>query len=120
MPQRRGGGDLDLEANWHGKERVFPEHSGTPGPMPTDYPSIAARTIGRWAGDRIAMVGDYAEDSDLAPEHEAGSIYTACGDGTFTDVSDDVCAVISHELQGEFVKGNYGNEWKEAEQNTTA
>lgn len=35
--------------------------------------------IGRWAGDRIAVVGDYAEDSDLpkAPV-PAGIIYSLC------------------------------------------
>jgi hypothetical protein len=35
---------------------------------------------GRWAGDRIAIVGDYAEDADLPPEFHAGSIYARCGD----------------------------------------
>jgi len=34
--------------------------------------------VGRWGGDRIAVVGDYAEDGDLAPEHHAGAIWTAC------------------------------------------
>lgn len=38
MPERRGGGDL-------------PNHDGT--------------VVGRWAGDRIAIVGDYAEPSDI-------------------------------------------------------
>lgn len=34
--------------------------------------------IGRWAGDRIAIVGDYAEPEDLAPEHEAELVYDLC------------------------------------------
>lgn len=34
--------------------------------------------IGRWAGDRIAVVGDYAERGDLAPEHNADLIYDLC------------------------------------------
>lgn len=34
--------------------------------------------VGRWGGDRIAVVGDYGEDGDLAPEHKAGSIYSRC------------------------------------------
>jgi hypothetical protein len=38
MPERRGGGDL-------------PDHDGT--------------VVGRWAGDRIAIVGDYAEAGDI-------------------------------------------------------
>jgi hypothetical protein len=65
MPEPRGGGDFDLDENWHGPERTFPEHNISPGPMPEEYQAIAQRTIGRWAGDRIALVGDYAEDSDL-------------------------------------------------------
>ena len=67
MPERRGGGDLDLDQNWHGPERKFPEHNVNPGPMPDEYPAIARRTIGRWAGDSIAIVGDYAKDSDALP-----------------------------------------------------
>jgi hypothetical protein len=35
--------------------------------------------VGRWAGDRIAIVGDYAEPGDLAPEHEAELVYDLCG-----------------------------------------
>lgn len=35
--------------------------------------------VGRWAGDRVAVVGDYAEDGDLAPEHQAALIHDLCG-----------------------------------------
>jgi hypothetical protein len=82
--------------------------------MPDDYPAVAKRTIGRWAGDRIAFVGDYAEDGDLAPEHGAKSIYGRCksaaypeedvlGPGTpFVDITPDVARVIEHELGGKF------------------
>ncbi len=35
--------------------------------------------VGRWAGDRIATVGDYAEPDDLAPEHEVEFVYYLCG-----------------------------------------
>ena len=41
--------------------------------------------IGRWAGDRVAIVGDYAEPEDLSPEHEAELVYDLCG--THADVS---------------------------------
>ena len=135
MPERRGGGDFDLDENWHGPERV---DMSTDGPMPEEYPAIAKRTIGRWAGDRIALVGDYAEDGDLAPEHKASTIYGRCQADTetvwsddptgasysngmvgdpnygkyahyvetkpaeFLDVSDDVAAVIEHELNGKY------------------
>lgn len=43
-----------------------------------DYPTGYDDVIGRWAGDRIAIVGDYASPSDLAPEHEADTIYSRC------------------------------------------
>jgi len=50
MPERRGGGD------------------------PEPHPAL-----GRWAGDRVAVVGDYAEDSDLPnSEIPASIIYTLC------------------------------------------
>ena len=74
----RGGGDLDVEDNWHGPEREFPRDNGQPEPMPETYSEIAKRTVGRWAGDQIAVVGDYAEDGDLPPEFEAGGIFALC------------------------------------------
>lgn len=50
MSERRGGGDL------------------------IEDPEI----VGRWAGDRIALVGDYAERSDLPPRFNADLIYDLC------------------------------------------
>jgi hypothetical protein len=50
MPEPRGGGDFE--------------------PHPA---------IGRWAGDRVAVVGDYAEDDDIPnSEIPASVIYTLC------------------------------------------
>jgi len=119
MPEMRGGGDLDLEEI---EDKAYQE--------------IAARTIGRWAGDRIAFVGDYAEDYDLSPEYRAESIYARCGDrmsdlneaqrndperfngftedDLYTDISTDVCAVIEHELDGRY-EGNGWRDWKRSE-----
>jgi hypothetical protein len=34
--------------------------------------------VGRWAGDRVAIVGDYAEPEDLVPGHEAELVYDLC------------------------------------------
>lgn len=145
MPEKRGGGDFDLDENWHGPERTS---GAEPGPMPEPYPAIAAKTIGRWAGDRIALVGDYAEDSDLPDcPVPASQIYHKCrpeyrevfnddpegcrykmGHGEhegkymhleeinppeFTDVSDLVCAVIEHELNGKFT----GTGWRDFQYN---
>lgn len=78
MPKARGGGDFDLDENWHGSERKFPENNCSPGPMPEDYMVIAKRTIGRWVGDRVVLVGDYAEDSDLPRRQKASKIYERC------------------------------------------
>lgn len=36
--------------------------------------------VGWWAGDRIAIVGDYAAATDLAPEHRADTIYDRCNE----------------------------------------
>lgn len=118
MPSPRGGGDFDMDENWHGIERdramKNKEIDGiTPGYMPENYSEIAKRTIGRWAGDRIAVVGDYAEDSDLPNSPvPASEIHGMCNEGKFTDVSDDVCAVIEHELQGKYT-GEGWREWKQ-------
>lgn len=138
MPTPRGGGDLDMQENWHGPERKFPEHGMTPGPMPSDYPAIAKRTIGRWAGDRIALIGDYAEAGDLDPKHKADKIWGLCVDkeskffdqnvleadlakdgltlnDLYTDITADVAAVIEHELQGKFS----GDGWRRWQPNET-
>jgi hypothetical protein len=111
MPEPRGGGDFDLEENWHGPERI--DMSGV-GIMPETYPAIASRTIGRWAGDRIALVGDYAQDEDLAPEHQASSIYSRCSEDAeeaYLNISDDVATVIEHELNGRY-EGSGWRRWK--------
>jgi len=73
----RGGGDLDAES-----------------PL-----------IGSWGGDRIAIVGDYAEATDLAPEHEAETIFARCGEddpyeGThprFIDISGAMRSLIESD-----------------------
>lgn len=117
MPEPRGGGDFDLDDNWHGPERTFPEHNAGPGPMPTAYPNVARQTIGRWAGDRIALVGDYAAQGDRCGWNPATQqpLYLDCGpddDGTpglYTDITDLVCAVIEHELSGRYE----GDGWRD-------
>ena len=75
----RGGGDLYRTVKRDGVSYEEPE---------------APEWVGRWSGDRIAVVGDYAEDSDLAPEHRAGSLYDRCRQGEFRDISDDVLPLV--------------------------
>lgn len=85
MPEARGGGDLEEN-----------------------------HIIGRWAGDQIAIVGDYAEDDDLPNSPvPASAIYGLCdedetNEDAFKDVTDAVCAVIETELEGKFV----GEGWR--------
>jgi len=108
MPECRGGGDFDLDSNFHGPERTD-AHCGS-APVNEDYNEVAKRTIGRWAGDRIALVGDYAKNSDLKPKDKASEIYRNCSEeGTWTDVTEDVCRVIEHECQGTF----QGEGWRD-------
>jgi hypothetical protein len=137
MPEARGGGDFDLDQNWHGPEREAAmkakEIDGcTPGPMPEEYMGIAKRTIGRWAGDRVVLIGDYTEDEDLVDSSvPASKIYGLCHEflpsehiedideissnpaNYFRDISLDVYAVIEHELQGKYV----GDGWRHFESN---
>lgn len=55
IPSCRGGGD------------VFSEEM-----------SVSSVFIGRWLGDRIAVVGDYSCDEDLPDFPEFGSVYSSC------------------------------------------
>lgn len=114
MRERRGGGDFDWDSNYYGKERTAAHPMGAP--VVEDYNLVAKRTIGRWAGDRIASVGDYAEDDDLPNSPvPASKIYGMCGNDSeeaaelFKDITDDVARVIEHEVGGTFS----GDGWKE-------
>jgi len=138
MPERRGGGDFDLEEDEDEFVHDLKKAAGI------SYAEIAKRTIGRWAGDRIALVGDYAERGDLPPEDDADLIYELCcseeerqesvnwlkekaierqdpeleekairlaNAQLYRDISDDVCAVIEHELRGKFT-GEGWRDWR--------
>jgi hypothetical protein len=76
MPEPRGGGDLN------------------PDPV-----------IGRWAGDRIAIVGDYAEDGDL-PGMPMGAIYDNA-----EDITELVIPVIERELDMTFDRSGTWPQW---------
>lgn len=76
LPQERGGGDLAVNR-------------------------ASKKYIGRWAGDRIAIIGDYACPGDI-PRVDASAIYQACMEDEWKDVSDGVCKVIERELGGKF------------------
>lgn len=113
--EMRGGGDLD------------PEQPG-------------GKVIGSWAGDRVALIGDYAEADDLPARNKAELIYSLCGKrkdveeviayweetcnpkarrlrreldakGPYRDISDKVAAVIERELEGKFSDGPGWRNW---------
>ncbi len=66
--------------------------------------------VGRWGGDRIAIVGDYAAPADLPAEDDAESIYFECGDdGSYTDITPQVCALIERLLCGKFEDDGWRN-----------
>jgi len=122
MRERRGGGDFDWDSNYYGPERDYshPSHNIDGGPVVEKYNTVAKRTIGRWAGDRIAVVGDYAEDSDLPNSPvPASEIYGLCresDDGKppeWRDVSEDVMKVIEHECGGKFVATKFMPVWQD-------
>ena len=60
-----------------------------------DFQDNQNNIVGRWAGDRIAIVGDYAESTDLPMMWDAANIYSLCheygdqcgGDGCTADTS---------------------------------
>lgn len=82
MPDARGGGDF--KDGWE--------------------------AVGRWAGDRITLVGDYAEDGDLPKKFKASKIYCQCEEGgKYKNITPMVVAVLEGELNGKLV----GDGWKE-------
>jgi hypothetical protein len=103
MRENRWGGDFDWNTNYYGPERTM-QHSGS-APINQTYNEIAKRTIGRWAGDRVTLVGDYSEDGDLPSYPEFGNVYSESG--SWTDITADVAAVIEHEVGGTFSRDGW-------------
>lgn len=66
--------------------------------------------IGSWAGDRIAVIGDYAEPDDI-PGFNAAEIYSLChdpedGEGPerrYRDITDDLIPVLEREYECVYV-----------------
>lgn len=112
MPEARGGGDFDLDANWHGPEREVPgKHNASPGPMPKSYPEIAKAVIGRWAGDRVVFVGDYSEAKDF-PKGKGkrrpgdlpfSKVYAACAPSTRKVVNNEPEGAAYRTQEGKYL-----------------
>ena len=65
--------------------------------------------LGRWHGDRIAVVGDYAEDADLPPEYYASEIYNWCREGDYVDITDQVLPMVERACHVETT----GSGWRD-------
>jgi len=85
MPEPRGGGDL-----------------------------VKYDIIGRWVGDRVIFIGDYAEKDDfkgikglenLNPEELYHDLQSETVEG-WKDISMEVCRVIENELEGKYEGDN--------------
>lgn len=88
----RGGGDIYVNEYRFEKGEVINF-------IPEGKEELAAHIeayVGHWAGDRIAVIGDYTEDGDLAPEYEASTVYRKCLDGIFKDITDDILPIVEY------------------------
>ncbi len=71
-----------------------------------DY--IESDFVGRWGGDRIAVIGDYSEPDDLPGEENPSHIYSACGladddDGYYANLTPEE----REETLGSYVVGDW-------------
>jgi hypothetical protein len=69
--------------------------------------------VGRWAGDRVAFIGDYTEKSDHPEIRGIDKIYGYCGseggENGWENITDKVAAYLETVLDIEFV----GDGWKD-------
>ena len=67
---------------------------------------IDEKVIGRWAGDRIAIVGDYAKPEDLPAEFKADLIYQKCRhtNPEYRNIFRLVIPIIERELGGKYTR----------------
>jgi hypothetical protein len=59
--------------------------------------AIPHKMVGRWSGDRIAIIGDYAEVDDIQGAVDAKHIYESLTD-EYTDISKDVVDMLNTSL----------------------
>lgn len=69
-----------------------------------DFP--ATEISGRWKGDRVLVVGDYTEDSDVPSISNAGSLYGE------SDKYTDISAEVATAFETVFRIGVTGEGWK--------
>ncbi|TXH15398.1 MAG: hypothetical protein E6R03_07265 [Hyphomicrobiaceae bacterium] len=63
-----------------------------------DYQSDS-EMVGRWAGDQIAVIGDYSEDGDIQGV-DTKEIYSTAGEeGGFRDITDELIPILEREFE---------------------
>ena len=65
--------------------------------------------IGRWVGDRVVVLGDYTEDSDMPSYPNFGSVYGETK--SWVDISDQVATAFSEIFPVTYS----GDGWKQRE-----
>lgn len=66
-----------------------------------DYQSPRTGLVGSWGGDRIAVIGDYAEPDDLAG-CDAAQVYSLCQEGDEADLYEDITDALRPIMEREF------------------
>jgi hypothetical protein len=101
----RGGGDYTTGTTY---ERVSGENGWSTEEVVEneELARLSREFIGRWGGDRIAIVGDYAVDGDLPDEPNAKTLYARCREQEtdegeiippeFRDISDEIIPLIEY------------------------
>lgn len=74
-----------------------------------DWPAVGDVT-GRWVGDRVVVLGDYTEDSDLEPHVPNGSqLYKMLKEEVGIDITDEVAEALGTVWSWRIAKHNlYG------------
>lgn len=59
--------------------------------------------IGRWSGDRIAVIGDYAKEGDIKnmPSDPISRIHHLCDKGVYRDISHLVYPTLHRNTKGD-------------------
>lgn len=67
---------------------------------------------GRWAGDRVMIVGDYTEDEDLPAEFLGSQLYGTAHD-SYLDITDKVRLAFTkiYGIEWESEEHSYGTSW---------
>jgi len=99
----RGGGDVD-----DGHDMVLRDGKYEWEIVDPEWHKRVHEWVGRWAGQRIAVVGDYAEDGDLPlqpGDPSAKQIYRECQPGgAFRDITEEIAPILERVCRVEIAE----------------